>query len=89
MSYVEVKLREWEELLPEKDSPLFQRFVDDPASKILVEELNGRGIINVSELRSGLKIVTNSHVGSVQIGDIQLSVAPKIEGMPLSVQKEY
>lgn len=83
MSYAEVCLREWDDLLPEKGSPLFQRFLDDPVSAALARELNDRGVVGLTELRQGLRITANSHVGSIRLGDLQLKVRPKITGMPL------
>lgn len=83
MNELKVDIREWEELLPDKGSILFHRFIEDEASRHTTKVLNDKGIVNILELKDGLKVTSNSYVGKIKIGDIQLNIRPKIEGMPL------
>ncbi|MGN7409820.1 McrC family protein [Sporosarcina sp. SAFN-010] len=55
---------------------------DDPARE-LAEALANKGIITLTELKNGLEIQTNSYVGRIKVGDLQINVQPKLEGMPL------
>jgi 5-methylcytosine-specific restriction enzyme subunit McrC len=69
--------------LPEKGNLLFHRFIEDEASRYTIKVLNEKRIVNILELKDGIKITSNSYVGKLKIGDIQLNIHPKIEGMPL------
>lgn len=83
MSGLTMDIREWEEVLPQKGNPLYCRFIEDEALRHTVNVLNGKGILNILELKDGLKIASNSYVGKIKIGDLQINIHPKIEGMPL------
>jgi len=83
MSGLTMDIREWEEVLPQKGNPLYHRFIEDEASKHTVNVLNEKGILSILELKDGLKITSNSYVGKIKIGDLQINIHPKIEGMPL------
>ena len=83
MNVLNVSIKEWEEILPQKGSILFHRFIEDEADRNTIKILNDNGIVNILELKDGLQITSNSHVGKIKIGDIQLNIYPKIDGMPL------
>ncbi|RQD75869.1 MAG: restriction endonuclease [Candidatus Syntrophonatronum acetioxidans] len=83
MSDITINIKEWEEILPEKGNLLFNRFIEDEGTLQTVEMLNDKGILNIIELKNGIKITTNSYVGKIKIGEIQLNIYPKIEGLPL------
>lgn len=83
MDSLNISIREWEEVLPQKGNPLYHRFIEDEESRQTVNVLNEKGILSIIELKDGLKITTNSYVGKIKIGDIQLNVYPKVDGMPL------
>jgi 5-methylcytosine-specific restriction enzyme subunit McrC len=83
MSGLTMNIREWEEVLPQKGNPLYHRFIEDEASKHTINVLNEKGILSILELKDGLKITSNSYVGKIKIGDLQINIHPKIEGMPL------
>lgn len=78
-----VELREWERRLPEKGSELYQRFLDDEPARQTAAFLSEKGILEITELKDGLKLAATSFVGKVRIGSIQIGVRPKLEGMPL------
>lgn len=56
--------------------------LDDEARKI-AKELTDKGIVEIVELKNGLSIKTSSYVGCIQIGDLQINIHPKLNGMPL------
>ncbi|TCT14544.1 5-methylcytosine-specific restriction enzyme subunit McrC [Natranaerovirga pectinivora] len=89
MSGLTINIREWDELLPVKGSSLYQYFLEDEASRQIVSVLNEKGILNIIELKEGIKISSNSYVGKIKIGDIQINIRPKIEGMPLYKLLKY
>jgi 5-methylcytosine-specific restriction enzyme subunit McrC len=89
MSVLRIDIREWEQLQPEKGSPLFHRYIEDEAARYTIKELNEKGIVNILELKDGLQITSNSYVGKIKIGDIELNIYPKIEGMPLYKLLKY
>lgn len=49
----------------------------------LVEQLNSREMLQIDDLRSGLRIRARSFVGRVTIGNLQVTVRPKLDGLPL------
>lgn len=83
MSGITIDIREWDELLPVKDSELYHYFLEDEASKHTATVLNDKGILNIIELKDGIKITSNSYVGKIKIGNLQINIRPKIGGMPL------
>lgn len=83
MKVLNISLKEWDEILPQKGNILFHRFIEDEAARSTIKVLNDNGIVNILELKDGLKITSNSYVGKIKIGDIQLNIRPKIDGMPL------
>lgn len=83
MSSLSIDIREWEDVFPQKGTLLYKRFIDDETSKQTIDILNDKGILNILELKDGLKISSNSYVGKIKIGDLQINIHPKIEGMPL------
>ncbi len=89
MTDITINIKEWEEVLPEKGSHLFNRFIEDEATRQTVKVFNEKGILNIIELKNGIKIATNSYVGKIKIGEIQLNIHPKIEGMPLYKLLKY
>lgn len=89
MSVLKIDIREWEQLLPVKGSPLFQRYIEDEDSRYTIKVLNEKGIVNILELKDGLQITPNSYVGKIKIGDIELNIHSKIEGMPLYKLLKY
>jgi len=84
-----LRIGEWEQRLPVKGSPLFHRYIEDEASRYTIKVLNEKGIVNILELKDGLQITSNSYVGKIKIGDIELNIHPKIEGMPLYKLLKY
>src|SRR4051794_28013213 len=79
-----VSLREWETARPDEGSSLAeQSLAGFPAGQRLAEELSKTGRIEVLELARGLELRATSFVGRISLGDITVTVHPKITGGPL------
>ena len=83
MSRLSVSLREWETLRPEHGSPLINRnLCNSEAVRELAERLTERGQLEVLELARGLELRATSFVGRFTLGDITVTVRPKLSGAP-------
>src|SRR6266480_7471912 len=82
---VSIHVKEWQRITPgEPGTQLSGLFLEDDAEiKNVVRTLSTSGILGISELREGLSIETSSYVGRITLGNIQITVHPKITGMPL------
>lgn len=74
MKRIVIKLREWQTAFPEKGNELYNRFLDGEKEKQIAALLTEKGILEITELRNGLKIASNSYVGKINLGSIQVSV---------------
>lgn len=80
---VSVGLREWETLRPERSSPLADRNLNgNVAGRKLAEQLTQHGRIEILELATGLELRATSFVGRFSLGDITITVQPKLSGAP-------
>lgn len=73
-----IDLTEWETLTPEANPELVGRSLEHDA-RPLAERLAQTGMLEVSELRTGLLIRAFSHVGTVRLGNAQITVHPKLD----------
>ena len=78
-----IKLHEWDSLTPAAGSPLANRFWQDKSEQETAAVLTQRSILEITELKDGLHITSNSYVGKIRIGSMQIDVLPKLEGLPL------
>src|SRR5438876_10312740 len=80
-----IQLKEWERIAPEgRGTPLAGVFLTGDAEvKNTVRALSTSGKLRILELREGLSIEASSYVGRITLGDIQITIHPKITGMPL------
>jgi 5-methylcytosine-specific restriction enzyme subunit McrC len=79
-----VDLVEWESCAPEPSSELFGRFLAaDPGIRQLACQLSTAGMLDIVELRQGLSLRATSFVGRVSLGDLQITIRPKIPVMGL------
>jgi 5-methylcytosine-specific restriction enzyme subunit McrC len=76
-------LTEWETRRPEPGSGLKGLSLQDNKERALTAELGRSRLLEVTELRAGLMIRSFSHVGKVRIGDIEVTVVPKLNRMSL------
>ena len=84
MSVVDVSLREWETLEPARGSVLSGRTLDGfDAGRQLAERLTKAGRVEILELARGLELRATSFVGRFSLGDITVTIQPKLNGTPL------
>jgi len=79
-----VKVQEWESFPKEAGKTLAGVFLpEDPAIRDAVTKLSRYKKLHIEELRHGIRVRATSWVGRITLGDLQISVEPKITGMPL------
>ena len=78
-----VTLSEWQSVDPDPDSVLSGRVLSGPRERALAELLADARMLEVSELRAGLSIRSFSYVGRVRLGDVEVTIQPKLEGVSL------
>jgi 5-methylcytosine-specific restriction enzyme subunit McrC len=79
-----ITLSEWETLGPDECADLSGRFLDaSPGTRHVVERLVESNLLGLTELRRGLQVKSFSHVGRVRVGDLTVTVLPKIKGRSL------
>ena len=79
-----IDLTEWETCAPEPGTALFEQFLpDDVAVRRLASQLTAAGMLTIVELRQGLSLQASSYVGRVRLGDLQITIRPKIPMMCL------
>ncbi|HXH09644.1 MAG TPA: hypothetical protein VNP04_07780 [Alphaproteobacteria bacterium] len=84
VSPLTVDLVEWESCAPEPGTQLFGRFLgEDPSVRRLASQLSTAGMLDIVELQQGLSLRATSFVGRVRLGDLQITVHPKIPVMCL------
>jgi 5-methylcytosine-specific restriction enzyme subunit McrC len=88
---IQVTMREWETLTPDDCPALAKRFLEVDRKPIhnTIQQLSKSGILSVMELRSGLSIESRSYVGRVQLGNLQVTIQPKLDFDPLNVLFRY
>jgi len=89
VSEISVTLLEWQTLEPTPGSPLAGLEFDKPATRRVAEELTKSGKIEILELRQGLAVRSTSYVGSIKLGQIRLTILPKVAAKPLLTLLRY
>lgn len=72
-----VNLQEWDSIVLEGIE------LSDKNDRDIAKTLTDKDIIEITELKGGLSISSNSYVGRIKIGGFQLNVYPKLNGLPL------
>ncbi len=76
---IHIRLAEWEIRTPQTEPTLRDaRLVTDAGTRALVERLAHSEILTVTELREGLRLQAYAHVGRIQIGNVTVTIRPKI-----------
>lgn len=84
MSLVDFDLEEWQSYTPERASACAGvSFGEDSSARAEAETLTATGKVEILELLRGLSIRTTSYVGKVRLGQISITIQPKITGAPL------
>lgn len=76
-------LNEWRSYTPESVPALAGRTLRDDAVRRLAADLASSERLKVLELHTGLQIETTSYVGALRLGDLHLTIQPKLQGLPL------
>lgn len=80
---IRVDLEEWEHCSPTAaHAPLAGIFLRDQAERELADHLTKTGMLEILELRQGLSLQASSYVGRINLGDIELTIRPKLRGLP-------
>ncbi|MFO0605034.1 MAG: hypothetical protein U0324_17775 [Polyangiales bacterium] len=90
MTAGEVRLREWEVRTPgdAAGGELRGRFLDD-AGRTLADVLRAAKRLEVRELRAGLEVRSFAYVGRVQLGELTVTVVPKMDPTTLLALFSY
>jgi 5-methylcytosine-specific restriction enzyme subunit McrC len=76
---ISIRLSEWQTVSPVPGSPTEHVFLGTDSSVLdLARRLTETGILEVLELRTGLLVRSTSYVGRVRLGDIEITVVPKL-----------
>ena len=74
----EITLTEWD------CADLAGQFLDpSPGTRRVVERLTESNLLGLMELRTGLTVRAFSHVGRIRVGDLNITILPKIKGASL------
>jgi len=76
-------LNEWRSYTPECLPELAGRTLRDDAVRRLATDLASSERLTVLELHAGLHIETSSFVGTLRLGDLDITIQPKLQGLPL------
>jgi 5-methylcytosine-specific restriction enzyme subunit McrC len=79
-----VNLTEWEMREPSGNSPLAGSVLaGHPSAQRIAEDLTREGRIEILELARGLELRAKSYVGRFVLGNLLITIKPKISGVPL------
>lgn len=85
-----IDLHEWEQRHPEPGTPLAGIGLDEtPGVRELAQQLTQRGMLEITELRRGLALAATSYVGRVTLGHMQITIRPKLRGLPFLTLLRY
>ena len=81
---VAVAMQEWESATPVTHSQLAEAGIEGgPEVQTLVEVLAKSGMLEILELKHGLSIGAASFVGQVQVGNLTVTILPKLKSQSL------
>jgi 5-methylcytosine-specific restriction enzyme subunit McrC len=72
-----INLKEWDNIVLEGME------LPDKSARDTAKALTDKKIVEIIELKGGLSISSNSYVGRVKLGNLQITIYPKISGLPL------
>jgi 5-methylcytosine-specific restriction enzyme subunit McrC len=87
---ISVRLGEWQRQGPDDPaSPLRGvRLANGPARE-LAARLSAAGLVEILELADGVEVRSRAHVGRLQIGNIEITIEPKVGGAELLALLQY
>ncbi len=89
VSPISIHIKEWTRIAAtEPKSPLAGLFLEDRVqAKSAAKALSKSGMLTILELREGLSIESTSYVGRITLGNIQITIHPKITGAHSAVDR--
>jgi len=87
VSPITVAVREWEILPPTPGSPLADRRLASESERKLTEQL--KNAVEILELVQGIELRATSFVGRFKIGEITVSILPKLQGARMLTLLRY
>lgn len=88
MDPIAIQLTEWEAAEPRSHKALSGLALDPSHQSVAATLTNTRQLV-VQEFRDGLHIGATSYVGRVELGPVQITIRPKLQGAPLSGLLRY
>ena len=90
MTAVSVRLAEWQTISPVPGSPTEGvNLGNAPSVRDLARRLSESRMLEVQELRSGLSVRSTSFVGRVRLGDVEITIVPKLRSEILLTLLRY
>src|SRR5438128_9223387 len=82
---ISIDLNDWQRVAAgEPGSQLSGVFLEtDVGIRNTARALSASKMLSISELRDGLSLEASSYVGRITLGKIQITIHPKISGLPL------
>lgn len=86
-----INLQEWEHIpINDNDKRLVGvTLPEDAVTQELIQSLSKSERLEITELRRGITIKAHSYVGRIVIGDVQITIRPKIAMLPLLQLMQY
>ncbi len=78
-----VTLSEWQVRGPSDCPELKNQFLDSTSCRSVAERLTNSTLLKFTELRHGTEVSAFSYVGKVRVGNLNITVLPKIKGRSL------
>lgn len=76
----QVSLREWDSASPEQSPELRGlSFAGNNQARQIARHLSESDVLHITELRDGIALRSTSHVGRIQLGDLQITIRPKLK----------
>jgi 5-methylcytosine-specific restriction enzyme subunit McrC len=89
-SPISIDLAEWSSVAAtDSRSPLAGVFLEGTDVQNIAQQLTAAGMLVIRELREGLSIASTFYVGRIALGNIQITIHPKISGTPLIHLLQY
>ena len=80
---VDITLTEWQVATPQTDARLRDLCLMNDAARDTASRLEHKGALQVIERRDGLEICARSYVGKVRLGNLAITICPKIPSSAL------
>lgn len=86
---ISIELPEWSEVGPSADSRLRAYRITEPNVRARAEVLSKQGVLGIVALEVGLSVRSFSFVGRIELGDLTVTVRPKLAPSALLILLRY